>query len=353
MPKIYKNLFEKIVSFENLLRASQLTQKGKRFNPDTRCFNFFLENELFKLQEELTGGTYRPGNYRQFFVNDPKKRLISAAPYRDRVVHHAFCNIIEPIFDKTFVYDSFACRIGKGTHKAVFRAQSFLRKNRYVLQCDIRKYFPGINHEILFNILSRKIEDKKTLWLTRLIIDSVKGLKLLSDEEAKENSFYNAETTGMPIGNLTSQFFANLYLNELDYFIKFKLREKFYIRYMDDFLVFGNDKAHLCKTKEAIRDFLEKTLRLKLHNKKSTIFPVKLGVEFLGFKIFSDHRKLKKQNVRLFLKRMKIKKKLLEKGLINREHFTNSLKCWVAHAKYGNTYNLRKSIFGKLAFSNN
>lgn len=353
MPKTYKNLFDRITSFKNLLLASQLTQKGKRFSLDTGRFNFFLENELFKLQEELTNRSYRPGRYRQFFVNDPKKRLISAAPYRDRVVHHAFCNIIEPIFDKTFICDSFACRRDKGTHKAIFRAQSFLRKNKYVLQCDIRKYFPSINHEILFNILSRKIKDKKTLWLTKLIIDSAKGLKLLSDEEAKENRFYNVETTGMPIGNLTSQFFANLYLNELDYFVKFKLRERFYIRYMDDFLVFGNDKAHLCGIKEKISCFLEHFLKLKLHSKKSIVFPTRLGVEFLGFRIFQDYRKLKKQNVKLFIKRMKAKKELFKRGLLSIDEISNSLRCWIAHAEYGNTYNLRKSIFEKFTLTNN
>jgi len=353
MPKTYKNLFEKIVSFQNLLLASRLSQRGKRFNPNTGQFNFFLERELFKLQEELISQTYRPGSYKQFFVKDPKKRLISAAPYRDRVVHHAFCNIVEPIFDKTFIHGSFACRIDKGTHKAIFRAQAFLRKNKYVLQCDIQKYFPSINHDVLFNILSRKIKDKKILWLSKLIIDSAKGLKLLTDEEIKDNNFYSIDSTGMPIGNLTSQFFANLYLNELDYFVKFTLRERFYIRYMDDFLVFGNDKKHLYKIKQNLNGFLENELKLKLHKKKSIIFPTKLGVEFLGFRIFRDYRKLKKQNVKLFLKRMTIKKDLLKKGQITIDEITNSLKCWVAHAKYGDTYNLRKKIFGKFTLSNN
>ncbi len=351
MAKTYKNLFEKIVSFENLLLAACRAQKGKRFNLNTGRFNFFLEKELFKLQEELKNKTYKTGKYRQFFVHDPKKRLISAAPYRDRVIHHAFCNIIEPIFDKTFIDDSFACQIGKGTHRAIFRCQSFLRKNRYALQCDIQKYFPSINHNVLFDILTRKIKDQKTLWLGKLIIDSAKGLKLLTDEEAKDNNLYNINSTGMPIGNLTSQFFANLYLNELDYFVKFNLRERYYIRYMDDFLVFHNDKVHLSKLRSEIAQFLESRLKLKLHPKKSTLFPIRLGVAFLGFRLFKDYRRLKKENVKRFLKRMKKLQKLFSEGLISTNEISNSLRCWLAHASYGNTYNLRKKILPKIDFA--
>jgi len=333
MPKTYKNLFEELTSFKNLLLAAGKSQKGKRMKPNTAKFSFFLEKELLRLQQELQAQTYKPGAYRNFFVYEPKPRLISAAPYRDRVVHHAFCNVIEPIFDKTFIFDSYACRIEKGTHIALDRAQRFLRVNKYVLQCDIRKYFPSINHDILLSIIARKIKDEKVLWLAKLIIDS-------------------SPNHGIPIGNLTSQFFANLYLNELDYFVKFGLRERYYIRYMDDFLFFDNNKVRLNEKKAGIAKFLENRLKLSLHPRKSIIFPATLGVEFLGFRIFRDYRRLKKENVKRFLKRLKKLQRLFSQGLIHKDKISDSLNCWLSHASYGNTYRLRKKLFERLAVQN-
>ncbi len=310
-------------------------------------FNFRLENELLRLEDELKNQAYKPGNYRHFYVNDPKRRLISAAPYRDRVVHHAFCNIVEPLFDKTFIEHSYACRVSKGTHRALDRAQKFLRVNNYVLQCDISKYFPSIAHRVLFCIIARKIKDKKVLWLSRLIIESMN-----SGEKTNHSPLTTNHSTGLPIGNLTSQFFANLYLNELDYFVKFDLKEKYYLRYMDDFLIFGNDKAHLHKIKEEIGDFLGRNLQINLHPKKSIVISTESGVDFCGFRIFKDYRRLRKANVKFFVKRMRKMQKLFKAGRIEIKDISHSLKCWVAHASYGNTYNLRKRLFKKLVFSN-
>jgi len=331
--KTYKGLFEKIVSFENLLLAAKQAQRGKRMKIDVAKFNFGLEGELLRIQDELKARTYKPGNYRHFYVNDPKRRLISAAPYRDRIVHHAFCNIVDPIFDKTFIEHSYACRLNKGTHRALDKCQSFLRANQYVLQCDISKYFPSIDHRVLFCIIARKIKDKKVLWLARLIIESTESEK------------------GLPIGNLTSQFFANLYLNELDYFVKFDLKEKYYLRYMDDFLIFGNNKTPLVYIKQRIREFLEKNLLLNLHPKKSVVFPARLGVDFCGFRIFKDYRRLRKTNVKFFIKRMRKMQELFRQRRIEIKDISHSLRCWIAHSSYGNTYNLRKKLFGKLVFS--
>ena len=331
--KTYKGLFEKIVSFENLLCAAKQAQRGKRMKIDVAKFNFGLEGELLRLQDELRTQTYKPGNYRHFYVNDPKRRLISAAPYRDRIVHHAFCNIVEPIFDKTFIYHSYACRLNKGTHRALDKCQSFLRANQNVLQCDISKYFFSINHQILLSIIVRKIKDKKVVRLTELIIKS-------GATSAK----------GVPIGNLTSQFFANLYLNELDYFIKFDLKEKYYLRYMDDFLIFGNDKKHLHKIKEEVRNFLGRNLEINLHPKKSAVISIKSGVDFCGFRIFKDYRLLRKANVKSFIKRMRKMQELFRQGRIEMKDISHSLKCWIAHASYGNTYNLRKKLLEKLVF---
>lgn len=336
--KTYKRLFEKIISFENIFLATKKAQKGKRMKLSTARFNFESEKEILNLQAELKSQTYKPGAYRHFYVNDPKRRMISAAPYRDRVVHHAFCNIVEPLFDKTFIYDSYACRIEKGTHRALDRAQEFLRMNKYVLQCDIRKYFPSIDHQVLLSIIAKKIKDEKVLWLAELIIKSV-----ASDEWRVES--------GLPIGNLTSQFFANLYLNELDYFVKFDLREKYYLRYMDDFLIFGNEKERLHRLKDEMGDFLEKNLCLNLHPKKSVVLLAKLGVNFCGFRIFKYYRRLRKGNIKLFVRRMKKQREQFRKGQIEIRDVSNSLQCWIAHASYGNTYNLRRRLFRGLVFS--
>lgn len=344
--KSYNYLFEKIVDFENFITAAKNTQKGKRLRASTSRFNFFLERELLKLQSELQDQAYRPGKYRQFYVYEPKSRLISAAPYRDRVVHHAFCNVIEPIFDSRFIYHSYACRKGKGTHQALDCCQEFLHKNKYVLKCDIRQYFASINHGILLKMLSARIKDKKVLWLAELIIRSADGLKAnLNDKKEVV-----IKGTGLPIGNLTSQFFANLYLNELDYFVKFNLRMKYYLRYMDDFLIFDNDKKFLHNIKEEIRCFLEKNLKLHFHPEKSKVFPVKSGVTFCGFRIFEDYRKLKKSNVRMFIGRMKHQQELFKQGRIRFKDISSSLRCWIAHASHGNSYGLRKKMF-RIIFS--
>ncbi len=333
--KTYKHLFEKITSFENLLRAAKQAQKGKKMKHNVSEFNFGLEGEILKLQDELRTQAYRPGQYKHFYVKDPKRRLISAAPYRDRVLHHAFCNVIEPLFDRTFIYDSYACRIGKGTHKAINRCQRFVKASKYVLQCDIKKYFPSIDYKILLSIITRKIRDKKVIWLAELIINSM------------------ANKTGIPIGNLTSQFFANLYLNELDYFVKFVLVEKHYLRYMDDFLIFGNDKKHLHKVKEEIAQFLGSALKLNLHPEKTTVLPVNLGVDFCGFRIFKYFRKLRKSNLALFKRRTKKMQRDFSKWKITLKEVSDSIKAWIAHASWGDTYRLREKVMKNLVFSRN
>lgn len=339
-----------MISFENLTRAAERAQKGKRLRVSTAEFNFFMEKEIFRLQEELGTQIYRPGPYRQFYVYEPKPRLISASPYRDRVVHQAFCGVIEPIFDNRFIHDSYACREGKGTHRAMNRCQEFARrgrsKNAYVLKCDIQHYFPSISHERLYQIFARRIRDKRVLWLARVIIDSANGLRLTLSDQG-ENI---VKGVGIPIGNLTSQFFANVYLNELDYFVKFDLKEKNYLRYMDDFLVFGQDKGHLHQVKEEIARFLGDFLGLSLHANKSTVFPVKLGVDFCGFRVFPYYRKLRKTNVKMFVRRVEKMRQTFSEGNIGIKQISDSVRAWIAHASHGNTYSLRKKLLSKMAF---
>jgi len=233
--------YELIHSWENIYNAWRRASRGKRGINTAANFEYKLEDNLLKLRREFIEQTYQPGGYYSFYIHEPKKRLISAAPFRDRVVHHALCRIIEPIFERSFIFDSYANRIGKGTHRAIKRAQHFSRKYKYVLQCDIEQFFPAIDHEILLNTLSYKIRDQKILWLISKIIDS--GINVNS--EVYNMKYFPGDDLlsalrprGLPIGNLTSQFWANCYLNPLDHFIKRELRCRGYLRYVDDFILF-------------------------------------------------------------------------------------------------------------------
>ncbi|UCE08222.1 MAG: RNA-dependent DNA polymerase, partial [bacterium] len=240
--KTYKHLFEKIISFENLLVAAQQAGQGKGKKKNVMRFNFVREDNLVQIQQELINKTYQPGAYHAFRIFDPKPRLISAADFRDRVVHHALCNIIEPIFNKGFIFDCYANRKGKGTHAGIRRAQAFLRGNRFVLKCDIKKYFPSIDHEILKQEIRRKIADPETLWLIDTIIDGSNEQEFVYDFFPGDDLFTSQERRkGLPLGNLTSQFFANLFLSRFDHFVKERLKVKYYARYVDDLVYADND----------------------------------------------------------------------------------------------------------------
>lgn len=347
--KTFKNLFERIVSFENLYLAAGKAQKGKRFKPATAIFNLNLEKELLALQGELLRKTYRHGGYRDFFVHDPKQRLISAAPYRDRVVHHALCNIIEPIFDKSFIYDSYACRTGKGAHAAVERYKAFARKNRYVLKCDIRKYFQSVDHEILTEMVSRRIKCKSTLWLIREIVCSrVDNRHVMFFKTDDLFTPYN-RNRAIPIGNLTSQFFANVYLNGFDHYIKEVLQCRYYIRYVDDFVVFGDSKPQLHEIKVRMDEYLE-SLRLVMHKKKCRIYRVDEGVCFLGYRTFPTHRLLKKGNALRMRRKMKRMSREYAEGRLSIPEITHRINSWIGHARHADTYRLRRRILGDVVF---
>lgn len=352
MAKTYKNLWPELISFENLLSASKKAQKGKRFKDSTALFNLNLEKELLKIQRQLKEKTYMPGKYKEFVIYEPVKRLISAAPYRDRVVHHALCNVIEPFFEKAFIYDSYANRkANKGTHKAIDRFQGYMQKYRYVLKCDIKKYFPSIDHEVLYKIISSKIADEDVLWLIKIIIDNSNHQEPVFDYfDGDDLLAPYSRRRGLPIGNLTSQFFANIYLNNFDHFVKDTLGCKAYVRYVDDFAVFGRDKKELWEIREEMAEHLQ-SLRLKLHPAKTRIFPSKTGCEFLGFYIYSNFRKVKKGNVRLFEKKLKAMQAAFRKGVISLEQIRKSIQGWIAHAEHADSYRLREKIFAKYIFS--
>jgi retron-type reverse transcriptase len=280
--KRYGSLWPKITAFANLLDAARKAQKGKRFRPNVLAFNDNLEGELLRLQEELTHKTYLPGTYRTFEIVQPKRRMISAAPYRDRVVHHALCNVIAPLIERTFIDDSYANRDGKGSHRALKRFTGFARSSQFVLLCDIQKYFPSIDHTILKGLIRRKIKCPDTLWLIDTIING-------SNEQIPSVSHFPGDDIlspldrrrGLPIGNLTSQFFANLYLNSFDHFVKENLKAKKYVRYVDDFAVFSDNRQFLVEARQAIEAYLA-TLRLNIHPIKSQIFETHHGSKFYG-----------------------------------------------------------------------
>ena len=243
--KRHGNLWEPMTSFENLLRAAHAAARGKRFKPGVARFFFHLEPELLRLQAELVARTYRPGPYRTFTIHEGKPRQISAAPFRDRVIHHALTGILEPIFERSLIRDSYACRRGKGTHAAVDRCQEFARRFRYVLKADVRKYFPSIDHAILKGLVARRIKDPHVLWLADRIIDHSNPQDSVPMWFPGDNLFTPTERRrGLPLGNQTSQFFANVYLDPLDHFVTDRLGMS-YVRYVDDFLVFAEDKRRL------------------------------------------------------------------------------------------------------------
>ncbi|MFA5232269.1 MAG: reverse transcriptase/maturase family protein [Candidatus Paceibacterota bacterium] len=311
------SLFDCICSFNNIHLAYLKAKKGKRFKKDILSFSHDLEKNLILIKWELEAQTYEHGRYKEFVVQDSKRRLIRAPLFKDRVVHHALCNIVEPIFEKSFIFDSYACRKNKGIHKGIKRLKVFLKdkRNDYCLKCDISRYFDSIDQGVLLKIIKNKIKDKRTVWLVEQII----------------NSFNQETRTGIPIGNLTSQLFANIYLNELDQFIGHYLKQKKFIRYMDDFLVLGDKKELRC-LKEKIKNYLRPNLKLELHPKKANIFPLFKGVDFLGYVAFKNHVLLRKSTVKRFLKKMK----KVGGGRTN---------AWLAYAKHADAFGLTKAVF--------
>jgi retron-type reverse transcriptase len=290
--KTYTNIFENAFSFENLLAAYLRARRGKQGRHEIAQFGWRLEAKLLQLREELLSGSYAHGAYRHFIVSDSKRREIQAAPFRDRVVHHAVVAAIEPIFERGFIYDTYACRVGKGTQAALLRFEQFSRVSRYVLSLDISKYFASINHVTLLSLLQRKIRDTRLLLLCQRVIASTE----------------HSPGRGIPIGNLTSQLFANIYLNEFDQFAKHILRLPRYVRYMDDVAILSNDKKQLHEVKEAAAAFLQDRLGLTLHPHKVQMTPTALGVDFLGYRIFPQYRLLRKSTVMRFVARTKREK---------------------------------------------
>ncbi len=357
MPKTYKNLYPQICAFDNLYQAHRQARRGgKRKKSQVAEFEHNLGENLLRLQEELETQTYRPGPYYNFIVIERKERKISAAPYRDRVVHHALINVIEPLFEARLIHDTYANRVGKGTHRALDRAQHFARRYPYVLKCDVREFFPSVDHAILRRLLARHVACPSTLWLIDRILES--GAGILADRYTPvyfpgDDLFAVNRPRGLPIGNLTSQHWANLYLHPLDLFIKQELhcgkRRGGYLRYSDDFVLFAADKPTLHRWRGEIIAFLQ-SFRLTIHEHQAQVFPVKNGVDFLGWRLFPHHRRLRRDNVRHAVRRLRRQQAAYRRGELTTEDLSASVRAWLAHAAHGNTYQLRRRIMRQFVF---
>ena len=347
MPKTFCRLYAQICGFEPLLEAYRRARRGKRRRLDVAAFEFRYEEQLLQLAEELRAGSYRPGAYRSFRVTENgKQRVISAAPFRDRVVHHALCAVLEPIFEPRFIHDSYASRPNKGTHAALERAQHFARGHCYALQLDVQQFVPSIDHAILRGLLARHLADARVLTLIDHILAG--GANTLRDEYRMvyfpgDDLFAVERSRGLPIGNQTSQFWANVYLHPLDLFIKQQLGCRAYVRYCDDLLLFGNDKAILRQWRAAIIAQAA-ALRLTLHEGRAQVVPVETGMPFLGWRIFPYRRRLKRRNLIAFTRRFRRMRARYAAGQATLAAMNASILGWVAHARHGHTAALRRSL---------
>jgi len=320
MKSVLHNNYEYLISIDNLLLAYQEFIKGKRNKKDVQEFSFRLMDNIILLHEDLQNNTYKHGDYQQFSINDPKPRTIHKASVRDRLLHHAVYHILYPFFDKTFISDSFSCRNNKGTHKALSQFKKYgyiVSKNNtkicWVLKCDIKKFFASIDQQTLISILEQYILDENIVNLLKEIIFSFKP-------------------NGLPLGNLTSQLFSNVYLNEFDQFVKHRLKVKYYIRYADDFVILSENRNNLEKIIPEIKEFLQDKLKLQIHPNKIYIKTLSSGVDFLGWVNFADHRVL----------RNKTKKRMMQR--IKKNPSIETLNSYLGLMEHGNTQKIKAKI---------
>ena len=345
-----KGLWPRLVAFDHLHQASRRALRGKRRRPEACAFHADLERNLLALQGELQDGSYRPGPYRTFGIVDPKPRLISAAPFRDRVVHHALVSVIEPVFERRFIDHSYACRAGKGTHAALAQFRRWAGATRLVLKLDVKKYFPSIDHEILKAILRRSIADRRVLALADTIIDHSNPQEPVVHHFPGDDLLTPARRRhGLPIGNLTSQFFANVYLDPLDHHVTDHLGCGRYIRFMDDVVCFDADKGRLRALRAAIRGHLM-SLRLRLNEGKSRIRRLSEGVELLGFVHRPGSARLNATGVRRMRRRVRRLQSEYGSGSASWAEVSASLSAWCAHAAHGDTWALRRAVLGAAVF---
>jgi retron-type reverse transcriptase len=340
--RIWHSFYTEIITLERVFEAWEEFSKGKRGKADVALFERNLEDNLFTLYELLKNKTYKHGAYKAFYIRDPKIRHIHKAYVQDRVVHHLTSKVLERIFEPTFCAHSYSCRKNKGTHKGIktfIKLARKVSKNNtsplYVLKCDIKKFFASVDHTVLLEILNKSIKDNDFIWLLNEIILSFK-----TEGEAK----------GMPIGNLTSQLFANIYMNPLDQYMKHVLKTEYYIRYADDFVVLSQDKKYLENLIPVIKVFLEKELKLTLHPNKVEIRNYYLGVDFLGYIIFPNfvipRTKTKRRMFRKIYKQIAV----YRKGQQTYESLNQTIQSYLGYLSHANTYKLSQDLKNQILF---
>ncbi len=329
--------YEGIIAVESLFRAWERFQLGKKKRKDVQIFNYHLEDNIFDLHTSLKKSIYTHDDYIPFYVNDPKQRHIHKATVKDRLVHQAIYSSLYPIFDPTFIFDSYSCRNDKGTHKAVKRLQVFLKKSSknysqdtYVLKCDVSKYFASVDKDILLSIINKTIQDERTIFLIKKVLDSF--------------------PRGLPLGNLTSQLFANVYLNELDQFIKHELHIRHYIRYCDDFIIVSQDEKLLDSLIEKVDGFLQQQLKIKLHPRKILIRKFSWGIDFLGYVILPHYILPRTKTKKRLFQKLDKKMEELTRDYISYDSFNQSLQSYFGYLKHANSFKLKQRLKNHLYF---
>ncbi len=338
--KVHKCIFERIISLENLFLAWEEFRRGKSARKDVQEFEWKLEQNIFSLYRDLRSRQYKHGAYKGFMICDPKQRRIHKASVRDRVLHHAVFKILNPIFEPTFIAHSFSCREGKGTHKAVDALERCLRKTSrnytsrcFALKCDIHQFFASVDHAILLSILGRTIKDTDALWLLKEIVESF-----------RTPGYPDDDCKGIPIGNLTSQLFANLYMNEFDQFMKQQLRVKQYVRYTDDFIMVAADKSDLEKLLLPMGDFLREKLRLSLHPRKIILRKFGQGIDFLGYVVLPHHRALRTRTKRRMFRKLRLRVVSFKAGKGSESSVESSLQSYLGVLSHANANRLSEHL---------
>lgn len=338
--KVYKNLFQQIVSSENLFAAWDKFRVDKRHKKDVQAFEFKLEQNIFQLHRDLATKQYKHQSYTGFYIRDPKVRHIHKASARDRILHHAVFQVLNPIFDKTFIPTSFSCRVGKGVHRGVLEMERMIRAESrnftrpcFALKCDVQKFFDSVNHQIILSILHKKISDEDTLWLLREIIESF---------ATNQTNLFDRQ--GLPIGNLTSQLFANIYMNEFDQFAKHELRLQRYARYTDDFVIISTDRQYLEGIINPVQTFLTNKLKLVLHPKKISMRACHQGIDFLGYVALPYHRLMRTKTRKRIFRKLKARISQYRNGSISETTLSQSLQSYLGVLSHANTHQLSQNL---------
>ncbi|OGD65180.1 hypothetical protein A2215_02530 [Candidatus Berkelbacteria bacterium RIFOXYA2_FULL_43_10] len=364
----HNNLFDKIISLENLFASWHEFKRDKRKRLEVLLFERNLEDNLFGLRFELKNGIYHHSQYTAFYITDPKLRLVHKAEVRDRIIHHALYRVLYPVFDLSFIHDSYSCRIDKGTHRAVDRLSKFIGKvsknltgHCFVLKCDIKKFFDSVDHQILTKIIERKITDPDTLALLREIVVSFGATKLQPrlqlfdlhqtnrerERERERATALDYFGVGIPIGNLTSQLFANVYMNEFDQFVKHKLKVKHYCRYTDDFVIVSDNREYLKSLLPKIELFLGNKLKLKLHPSKISIRKYQQGIDFLGYVVMPHYRVVRTKTKNRIFKKLKQKVYDFKIGEISEKTLFQSLNSYLGVLSHANAYDLELKLINQ------